>query len=459
MTINESFVFSTRWADVSGKIDVSISNESATKCWVECEVSMCTTASTNLNTWADFYYSILGGPLDALGEITSGHKGITFREKDKWYLLDKAGFWLTSNPIESRAFKVGFKDRTSRPNSLGLIVGNSYYTREAEYTLDAYASLPREPELDILDNNNNTFTIKRTPKGTSDSPYSEFNGRHCYVYDCHSYFNLNKNYTPTSAIGTFDGSFNNTTEEWKIDVSTLSPKRILLDNSTYSDGFKVEAIGYTMGKVDRQSAYSYASNPSTPVIKSIKYYAPPNCTNISVVLNDLNGKKLTPKSSIKASWSGALAGNTNSPISKFAIAIFINDKPLYISNNTVDSSPMDNRYTLIDGDKSECNISDIINRYLGQFGNPTKLKKGDVIKVGINAYYLCGDGTTKLWYEDYNSPPTHNATITLESSGIMRMKANDYSWKEGQAYIKTYDGWKEATSIYVKTTTGWKESV
>lgn len=42
--------------------------------------------------------------------------------------------------------------------------------------------------------------------------------------------------------------------------------------------------------------------------------------------------------------------------------------------------------------------------------------------------------------------------------GVVRVKT-DQGWKEGQVWVMTASGWKEADSIYVKTNTGWKEAI
>jgi hypothetical protein len=43
-------------------------------------------------------------------------------------------------------------------------------------------------------------------------------------------------------------------------------------------------------------------------------------------------------------------------------------------------------------------------------------------------------------------------------TGVMRVKTAD-GWRGGITWVKTENGWKEASGIYIKTDKGWKESV
>lgn len=52
-----------------------------------------------------------------------------------------------------------------------------------------------------------------------------------------------------------------------------------------------------------------------------------------------------------------------------------------------------------------------------------------------------------------------NSNIVNGLTGVMRVRINENTWKEGQVWVYTGTGWKEASCVYVKTDKDWKESI
>lgn len=433
-----------RYQFVHERLRVTISEESVKGCRITCIAEVSDEDITQGN-WARFSFMLMcGKSKDSMQESGGMYEEIRFRENGKWYLLGKASFWLDYGPLENRSFYIGYKDR-----SLSLL-GQGYRTQISDvYELDPYASLTKPPKLWIDDNGNNTFTISRNPMGTKEFPYSDYDGRHCYANNCQVYFNIDKTYSPSNAAGTYDGVFTNSNGAWKVDLSGRTPKD--------GDAFVIKVAGYTIGSVDNLSTHTYYSNISEMVSSTVNHYTSPNCENFKVTLKADDGKDPTAKATLIAEWEGLDKGNSNSLLSdsEIAIAITINDNPLYIDSSNGEFSSLDNHYVLLDGTSTWCNITNIINSQLGKFDNPIKLKKDDVIEINVNAYYICKDGT-RLWCRNDEK---HYASVTLKSEGVMRVKTDSKTWREGQTYIKTNSGWKEATNIYIKTESGWRESV
>ena len=451
--INKPHEFNTIYQSVFIRLTVTNIEESINGCRVTLKATTYTNTLSDGN-WARIAIKLMAGKPGAMQSSSEINIPVTYKRVDEPYDLGEASFWIDYQPLATRDLQIGFKQRST---SIVTYVGDPYsfvrtYTYDQSNSIEPYATKSKPPELSIKDNGNNTFTIKRNPDGKTEQSYDAYDGNHCYATNCVGFYNIDKSSSPTSASGTHDGLFENSTRDWTVDVSKLLPKE--------GDSFDVKVIGHTIGSIDNSTNHVYYSNASDVVTTKINYYVKPNLDNLKITLSTHNGKAPTPKSVITASWENAEPGNNNSSLkdSKIALVVFINGKPLHIKKSG-DTYSMYDCYTLLDGSSTSYDITNLINQCLGKFDNPIKLIRGDVITVGINAYYSCGDTGTQLWYESATSPPKHNASVTLQSNGIMRVKTDNATWREGQAYIKTTDGWKEAIGVYTKTLNGWKESV
>jgi len=91
------------------------------------------------------------------------------------------------------------------------------------------------------------------------------------------------------------------------------------------------------------------------------------------------------------------------------------------------------------------------------------IQKDDFFMIKVYPYVVYGsyfDGTymtpgTLLASESEKDNETDGMEFKL---GVVRVKT-DSGWVEGQVWVMTETGWKEADSIYTKTADGWKESI
>jgi hypothetical protein len=90
----------------------------------------------------------------------------------------------------------------------------------------------------------------------------------------------------------------------------------------------------------------------------------------------------------------------------------------------------------------------------------SKIMPGDEYQFVIYPYNVYST------YLDESGRPQPSAYLTNEGSqserkkiskGIVRVKTAD-SWVEGQVWVMTVNGWKQAEAVYAKTENGWKEA-
>lgn len=85
---------------------------------------------------------------------------------------------------------------------------------------------------------------------------------------------------------------------------------------------------------------------------------------------------------------------------------------------------------------------------------------GEHVFVSIFARYeyTKANGTSqRYWNGNYDGIPRYSELTKFRNAGIVRIKVGS-QWQEGQVWIKTSGGWKEAETVNVKTASGWKES-
>lgn len=186
------------------------------------------------------------------------------------------------------------------------------------------------------------------------------------------------------------------------------------------------------------SNYSEGDNyDGESVYGEVYFYEPPEWIDAPKLMT--TSTKSTHRSEYKVDWTGAVRGkNPESPkkfdIYKYMVYLKIND------NETITITPDG-----LDPSKTQYEFG------VSEYG----VKKGDVIKVIVEAYDKFGDGTDLTAMKDSNS-------IVIESSGVVNAKVAENKWTEGQIYIKTPNGWREALGVFTKvdnSDNGWKESI
>lgn len=159
---------------------------------------------------------------------------------------------------------------------------------------------------------------------------------------------------------------------------------------------------------------SVSSNTAWAIVY---YYSPPS--NPSGLAISYNTSKPTKRSAYTFQWDNSTGGYNNS-VASYNFQLYKN-------------------YALI---KSLSALSPI-----SFTGAELSVTKGDVLYFRVQAVGSSG----------YNSSYSTSPTITIQSSGILRIKV-DGSWKEGQVWIKVNGTWKQASDVFIKDGGSWKTS-
>lgn len=348
-------------------------------------------------------------------------------------------------PFEACYYSVGFSSKkgTGGPNAFNVGTYDSDVSKDQPITLTtdgagdilmigAYATAPKSPDIEIVDNGNNTCTIKHPPK----TNYSQYDGSNCYVDDCHSYYNINNSSNPTTTTNN-DGSFNDSTTNWVIsDWKDKPPQKFTLSDGTEIYGYQVKAIGIAIGYVDRVKETKWQGNsPEATDSDYVKYYSKPtHVTNLKLYV--YNNKKPTSKTTYVCSWDHAKSNSIHSPVEGYEV--------------------------IIKKKSSNGNIQDVYKVTMTGVNFPFSaemlkggLEKGDKLYAEVVAYSYNAKN------ERLDADKVVSNSITIVSSGVMFTNIGNNTWKEGQAYIKIDDTtWKEATGVYIcEGNNKWKESV
>lgn len=197
----------------------------------------------------------------------------------------------------------------------------------------------------------------------------------------------------------------------------------------------------------------------------IKQYVAPSAPGKPSLTNDSykNGR-LTVKLPWTFTWTKATKTNDSSPVKGYRIRLWVKTK----GNSSFINTP------IYDSSGKQLSVyDDTTNQYYYDNNTTTNsiviypdkqdLKVGDQFYITIYSYSRFGkknDGTNAGLFNNGGTSEAavkSEKTYTVQNAGIMRVRV-DNEWKEGQVYVKTETGWKEASSIHVKTDGGWKES-
>lgn len=184
-----------------------------------------------------------------------------------------------------------------------------------------------------------------------------------------------------------------------------------------------KTIDITKDEIIKAIAYTtapYGGKEGEVATQQVYYYSPPYAPlNLAIVYNN----KPTPKAEYSLNWDKPEDGYHNK-VSKYHIDILINNnlsKQIETTNNSI--------------------------KYLG---SELSLKKGDTLQFTV---YAIGES-------NYNniSPTSNSNIVTIISAGIIKIKIGG-EWKEGQVWIKTEQGWKQATEVFIKNNNKWNSSI
>lgn len=244
----------------------------------------------------------------------------------------------------------------------------------------------------------------------------------------------------------------------EIDLSTLTR------STDSSDGYLNIKAKIKSGDEETETEYTY-------------YWAvPPVPTTVTLERKSADH--------IVCSWAKPADIENNPSVAGYCIELFVKKKGasaftqvqgIYLEENSGEYKLIQiagtREVTPVEGATLYANTSINLEAYLPSIENPKfyfrprdfDIVKDDYFMVRVYPYIVYG------CYLDLESQPClqHGAYLASEGDesdemkftlGVVRVKT-DQGWKEGQVWVMTASGWKEADSIYVKTDTGWKEAI
>lgn len=248
-----------------------------------------------------------------------------------------------------------------------------------------------------------------------------------------------------------------------------------------SDGwFKITA--YVHAKDTNNNLYT-AYSPPGKTDKTTSYYLglPPALDNLKVTLSRKSADH------IDCTWTRPIDPLNSNSVAGYCIELFCKKKD---SNNFMQVSELrldqDAEYNYRVIKAPEIPAPQIVEDYESYIGQGTTsevyiedpnvtsfyfrprdfgIVKDDYFMIRVYPYIVYSQ------YWDTSGQPQQSALLSSKGTnaendsdemkftlGVVRVKT-DQGWKEGQVWVMTASGWKEADSIYVKTNTGWKEAI
>jgi hypothetical protein len=282
-----------------------------------------------------------------------------------------------------------------------------------------YYSSVKAGTVEIIDNGNNTFTIRGT-KGA------------------------NGNNNPAKALVLtygYDVETNNTT------TYTADGTVISLD---IADSTKDTRTVYARCK----TTATYGNDTYAYTDKKIVQYVAPKAPGVpSLTDSSYKNGRLTIKLPWTFSWSYARKTNNSSPIAGYRLRLYKNNTniPLRDISGKQLSTILSGSDYVYDTESTSCTfrVDPVVHG----------LKPGDDIKFTICAYTK-NDLDTKIFHKGKGeaSDAVESSTDTVQNAGVVRIKVPERGYVEGQVWIKTSDAWVEAETVNIKTKDGWEES-
>lgn len=285
-------------------------------------------------------------------------------------------------------------------------------SKTSDVTIPYYAPIKTNPAVSITDNGNNTFTITGTD-ATGGNVNNTVSTTYSWSYDSASY---NQSGTGTK----------------NLNIATPT-------NATRAVYAKANAALSVFG-----DPVEVKATPNNPVY--IKQYVAPGNPGTPVLF--YSKSRLTVKEPWVFTWTAASPTNASSPVKGYRLTLFKNGTersnsiPIKNSSGTDISRYVDSVYIYDTSDLSFTVYPDV-----------NGFAPGDTVVLAVRPYIQTPTGLCL-----YNNDNTYSAATTVQNAGIVHVKVDGTTWKEGQVWVKTGDGWKEAESILTKTTDGWKES-
>lgn len=248
---------------------------------------------------------------------------------------------------------------------------------------------------------------------------------------------LYKNSFKITGTNAADGASNKATTKfyWGYDNANNCTNEISVPSTFTLSISGTGATRQVYAKAIATPAYTCVSNTSATKNTGIKQYIAP--TNPGKPKISYNKSRLTIKEPWRFSWDASSQRNTSSPVKGYTVNI----------------------YCVRNGSTSTVSTTDNITGTSITLDNPALyFKPGDIVYANVRAFTKMGKDGDNNNGDKISTSYVESDRWTVKNAGIVRVKVDSTTWKEGQVWVKTSDGWKEAESILTKTTDGWKES-
>jgi hypothetical protein len=282
----------------------------------------------------------------------------------------------------------------------------------------------------VIDNYNNTFTIKTYYEGGLNDTVTQ-TLKWGYTSSCEQ---ETIKLTSKSTSTTRNLSISNTRAANRKIYYTYNAKGI-------NSGVDAEAVGFSDPNIKQ---YVAPSSPGVPILTESSY----------------KSGRLTIKQPWTFLWTPAIIANDSSPVKGYRLRLYQKKKGSSAFTNIPIKkvAGTDLSYYEANGndyyyDTDSTNNSLTIEPVIHSFG------AGDELYLTVFAYTKFGqnnDGVGKL-FSGSGTTAVSSKTYTVQNAGVVNVKTAS-GWKEGQVFVRVGNEWKEAASVNIKTADGWKES-
>lgn len=316
-------------------------------------------------------------------------------------------------------------------------------------TIPSYSSQVGKSKVEsVKDLGNNSFEVKVKLGENGKDGHNKTTSAHIYYTNDNSPANKTSSYyslwtTYGTSIGYPMG--NGSAGETLTQIIPLEKE--LLRNS-----YKIRVRPYSIAsKVNEGGIWENVVNTEGDIYKTsdgkdyitVYAYKPPTWNRNSISLT-YDTTRVVADSTFILTYPAAVASNSNSPVKGYQFKVFY-------------KAPGENTYSEVYSDVRgpDQDLSGNYRKiYFNYYTVGKEFQKGGAIKVSLQPFTNWGNGT-RYYGEEYMSNP-----LFFNSKGTVKLKIhNNKPFVDGQLYIFTTTGWKEAEGVYIRTATGWKESV
>lgn len=329
-------------------------------------------------------------------DINSGSQSVLIpNDHSRVYFANNVTYTVpVSDQYSSGSFNISMY--STSPDITNLVCAKQSATEN--YSAFSERTAPGTPTISILDNGNNSFTLKISKGSNGD-------GNPATGYEAQ--------YTTNS---TWTGCSNGDTKSVGSDCTAKLKARTLGEH--YNSAW-VETSAYI-------KYYGNPSNPGKPTLSSKKEGKP------------------TLKEDLTFRWTAASAGSSHAPIRGYRIRLKVNGSFYDLDPNS------DNDYIDTGNTNTYWTIPQSIK---------DTLKVKDTIQLSIYAYSTNGVGTPIFNGGGTTGAQVLSDIYTISSNGVVRVNVPGLGYKSGVVYVKDTSGnWKEAQGVFANSGGSWKES-